>query len=167
MAHQPEPWLRGTIYGLHPIAAHLLYTFEQAREELDRFCSGLAIEDVWRPPHAGVASLGFQLRHITGSVDRLTTYLRGDQLNDVQIAALRSEHEPGAGFAELMACVEVQFERTGAQVRAIPPATYDDARIVGRKLLPTTVGGLIVHMSEHTQRHLGQTVLTAKLVRAA
>ena len=161
---QPEPWLRGTIEGLHPAAAHLLYTFEQAREELAQFCSPLTVDEIWRSPGAGVASVGFQMRHIAGSIDRLTTYLRGGQLSEEQLAALRGEQEPGAGFDELMESLEVEFQRTEAVVRAIAPASYEERRLVGRKQLPTSVGGLIVHISEHTQRHLGQAVLTSKLV---
>lgn len=162
---QPEPWLRGPIDGLHPAAAHLLYTFEQAREELPKFCAALTMEKIWRSPSDGVASVGFHLRHIAGSVDRLTTYLQGDQLSQTQVAGLRSEHEPGPSFADLMESLEVEFRRTETIVRAVSPTTYQEQRVVGRKQLPTTVGGLIVHLSEHTQRHLGQAVLTAKLVR--
>jgi len=32
--------------------------------------------------------------------------------------------------------------------------------------LPTTVGGLLVHVADHTQRHVGQAVTTAKIVVA-
>jgi uncharacterized damage-inducible protein DinB len=162
---QPEPWLRGTLSELHPVTAHLLYTFEQAREELTHFCSGLAVEDVWKAPHERIASLGFQLRHIAGSIDRLTTYLLGEQLDERQLGALKREHEPGADFQELMAALEIEFRRTEAVVRAIAPASFEDARAVGRRQLPTSAGGLIIHISEHTQRHLGQAVLTAKLLR--
>ena len=161
-----EPWLRGTIHGLHPAAAHLLYTFEQAREEIEQFCSMLTVEEVWRNPHQGVASVGFQLRHMAGSIDRLTIYLRAEQLNPLQLAALRQEHEPGPSVEALVECLEVECRKTEAVVRTIAPSSYEDRRVVGRKQAPTTVGGLIVHISEHTQRHLGQAVLTAKLVRA-
>ena len=160
-----EPWLRGAIHGLHPAAAHVLYTFEQAREEIDQFCSILTIEEVWRTTHEGVASVGFQLRHMAGSIDRLTTYLRGEQLNALQLAALRQEHEPGASVEALVEYLEAEYRKTEAVVRTIAPSSYEDRRVVGRKQAPTTVGGLIVHISEHTQRHLGQAVLTAKLVR--
>ena len=162
-----EPWLRGPMEGLHPAAAHLLYTFEQAREELASFCGVLTVEELWMSPGAGVGSVGFQLRHIAGSIVRLTTYLNGEQLSEGQLAALRSEHEPGAGFAELMGALDREFDRTEIVVRLIPATSYEAVRVVGRKQLPTTVGGLIVHMSEHTQRHLGQAVLIAKLVRAS
>jgi uncharacterized damage-inducible protein DinB len=147
------------------VQAHLLYTFEQAREELAEFCLGLPVDAIWKLPHAGVASLGFQLRHMAGSIDRLTTYLRGEQLDEGQIAVLKAEHEPGATFTELMAALETEFARTEAIVRMIMPGSFEDRRVVGRRQLPTSVGGLIVHISEHTQRHLGQAVLTAKLLR--
>lgn len=162
---QPEPWLRGPIDALHPAAAHLLYTFEQAREELPKFCAALVEEQIWRSPSDGVASVGFHLRHIAGSVHRLTSYLQGEQLSPTQLAGLRSEHEPGPGFADLMESLELEFRRTEKIVRAISSVQYEERRVVGRNNLPTTVGGLIVHLSEHTQRHLGQAVLTAKLVR--
>ena len=162
---QPEPWLRGTIEGLHPAATHLLYTFEQAREELVQFCSHLTVDELWRNPCTGVASVGFHLRHIAGSIDRLTTYLRGEQLNEPQLAALRQEQQPGPGFDVLMESLEVEFQRTEDVVRSIAPASYQELRVVGRKQLPTTVGGLIVHLSEHTQRHLGQAILTSKVGR--
>ena len=102
---------------------------------------------------------------MAGSVDRLTSYLKGEFLNDVQLVDLRAEQTPGAGFAELMGAVESEFGRTEAVVRGILPSSFEERRVVGRKGLPTSVGGLIVHISEHTQRHLGQAVLVAKLVR--
>ncbi|HEY3741428.1 MAG TPA: DinB family protein [Bryobacteraceae bacterium] len=162
---QPEPWLRGKIDGLDPARAHLLYTFEQAREELEAFCSALTIEELWALPHPRVASVGFQLRHIAGSVDRLTTYLRGEQLTGEQLVALKAEQEPSGTFADLMTSVEAAFARTEAVVRSLTLDSLTDSRFVGRRQLPTSVGGLIIHISEHTQRHLGQAVLTAKLVR--
>ena len=160
---QTEPWLRGTIEGLHPSAAHLLYTFEQAREELREFCGAMTVDALWS--NRGVGTIGFQLRHIAGSVDRLTTYLNGQQLSEAQLSTLRAEQVAGAGFGELMAALESEFAKTEIVVRLISPESYEDRRVVGRRHLPTSVGGLIVHMSEHTQRHLGQAVLIAKLAR--
>jgi DinB superfamily len=163
MSHAAEPWLRGPIEGVHPVAAHLLYTFEQTREEVERFIAVLPEDAVWRAI-PGIAPLGFHLRHTAGSIDRLSTYLAGGQLSDEQIAFLKREGEPGEDFASLAAGLYAQLDRTAAQVRAIPVGDYELPRAVGRKLLPTTVAGLIIHLSEHTQRHLGQAVLTAKLL---
>jgi len=50
-------------------------------------------------------------------------------------------------------------------LRQIDPETLYEARGVGRKALPTTVIGLIVHLAEHTQRHLGQAITTIKTLR--
>jgi hypothetical protein len=38
--------------------------------------------------------------------------------------------------------------------------------MVGLKKLPTTVGGLLVHIADHAQRHVGQAITTAKIVNA-
>jgi hypothetical protein len=51
-------------------------------------------------------------------------------------------------------------------VRALNPASLADPRQVGRKRLPTTVIGLLTHIAEHTQRHVGQAISAAKLARA-
>ena len=41
-----------------------------------------------------------------------------------------------------------------------------EARGVGRLQLPSTVLGLLFHAAEHTQRHVGQIVTTARMVQA-
>ena len=155
-----EPWLRGTIPGLHPVAAHLVYTFEQCREEIALHTLGLT--GIWSP-HPPLAAAGFHLAHIAGSVNRLTTYLRGEQLTAWQLARLKAEKTPGPSLTELLGAMDTEFVATETLVRDIHPSTYSDPRYVGRQQLPTTVGGLIIHMSEHSQRHLGQAILTVKL----
>jgi len=50
-------------------------------------------------------------------------------------------------------------------VRAIDPTTIAEPREVGRKRLPTTVIGLLTHIAEHTQRHVGQAISASKLAR--
>ena len=159
-----EPWLRGPIEGLHPVASHLIYTFEQAGEELAVFTQGLTVEQLWKPI-AG-ASVGFHLRHIAGSVDRLATYLKGEQLTSGQMQFLRNESQPGTETLDaLLLNLDEVFLRTATLVKCIDASKYLDLRGVGRKALPTTVAGLIIHISEHTQRHLGQSIITAKIAR--
>lgn len=162
-----EPWLRGPIEDLDPIRSHLIYTYTQCREELARWTAGLADGDAERPPAAGIPTLGFHLRHIAGSVDRLTTYLEGQLLTGAQLAYLRAEAEPSASIAELLAAIDQQFDRSEQVARGFALDELLEPRRVGRQELPTTVGGLIIHLSEHTQRHLGQAILTAKLLHAA
>jgi hypothetical protein len=103
---------------------------------------------------------------MAGSVDRLTTYLEGRPLDGAQMAALAAEMEPGASIEELLAAIDQALLRAGEIMRAIDPATLAEPRRVGRKHLPTTVMGLLVHIAEHTQRHLGQAIGAAQLARA-
>jgi hypothetical protein len=143
----------------------VLYAFQQTREDLARHTAELTVGQVWARPH-GLAPLGFHLRHMAGSVDRLTSYLEGRPLDEGQMAALAAEMEPGTGLEELLADVDRALRRAEEIIRAIDPATFAEPRWVGRKRLPTTVIGLLVHIAEHTQRHLGQAIGAAQLARA-
>lgn len=161
-----EPWLRGPVPDVHPALGAVLQSFTQVREDLEYHTAGLSAEQVWKPV-GSVPALGFQLRHIAGSVDRLVTYLCGDQLSEAQIATLKSEATPGASLDQLLSAVNASLDAASEKVRAIDPASLYDARFVGKKRLPTSVIGLLVHVAEHTQRHLGQAITTSKLLRAA
>jgi hypothetical protein len=142
----------------------VFFTFAQVREELGEHTQGLSREQVWRTMH-GAAPLGFHIKHIAGSVDRLTTYLSGGQLTEMQMQFMREEAQDDAGVDELLRLMNAALERSEEQLRQIDPKTLYDARGVGRKALPTTVIGLIVHLGEHTQRHLGQAITTVKMLR--
>jgi uncharacterized damage-inducible protein DinB len=163
MQKTPEPWLRGPIPGVNPLVAPILFAFQQAREDLAAHTEGLSTGQLWATPF-GFGSVGFHLRHIAGSTDRLVTYLEGKQLSDNQLAALKSEHEPGASRTLLLHDLDFAFRRAEAVVRALDPSLLASPREVGRKRLPTTVIGLLTHIAEHTQRHVGQAISAAKLV---
>lgn len=161
-----EPWLRGPIEGADPLLAPVLFALQQAREDLAHHTEGLTPAQIWMRPDR-MTPLGFHLRHIAGSIDRLTTYLENGQLSEQQLAFLKAEAEPGAGREKLLAGVEAAIARAERVIRAIDPATLTEFRGVGRKQLPSTVIGLAVHIAEHTARHLGQAVSAAKLARVA
>ncbi len=160
----PEPWLRGPLAGVHPLLAPVLHAFQQAREDIARHTEGLTTEQIWSTPH-GFGSVGFHIRHIAGSTDRLITYLEGKGLSGAQMAAMRAQKTSGATREELLAGMDIAFHRAELVVRAIDPAHLAEPREVGRKRLPTTVAGLLVHIAEHTQRHVGQAICAAKLAR--
>ncbi|MEO7652837.1 MAG: DinB family protein [Bryobacteraceae bacterium] len=162
----PEPWLRGPLPNVDPVIAPLLRALEQACEDLSIHTADLTVEQVWARPH-GLAPLGFHLRHIAASVDRLATYASGRQLNESQLASLQAEMEPGDTVQELLTAVDQSFREVRQQFLGIDPATFAEPRGVGRKQLPTTVIGLAIHIAEHTARHLGQAISAAKLARAA
>jgi hypothetical protein len=144
-------------------AAH---AFLQTVEDVERAVADLSPEQLWMTP-GGAASIGFHIMHLSGSTDRLLTYARGATLDETQKAALAAEKAPPpVEVSELLANLRRTFDAALAQVRATPPSSVQDARPVGRAGLPTTVLGLIFHAAEHSQRHAGQLVTTAKIVRA-
>ena len=159
----PEPWMRGAIEGVHPLLSPVLYSFQMAREDLEKFTAGLPPARIWATPH-GMASVGFHILHITGSTNRLMTYLQGRELAAAQWDAMAAEASLGEHSREqLLAALNHAFRDAEAVIRATDPATLADARTVGRKRLPTTVIGLLTHIAEHTQRHVGQAIAAAKL----
>jgi uncharacterized damage-inducible protein DinB len=161
-----EPWLRGPIPDIDPRLSPLLYTLQQAREDLARYTEGLTPAQIWARPH-GFGSVGFHLRHIAGSTDRLMSYLQKHELTAEQFATLTAEEQEGhEDAAELLACINREFEKAESVVRALDPAALPEPRWVGRKRLPTTVAGLLTHIAEHIQRHLGQAISAAKLAKA-
>ena len=160
-----EPWLRGTRTEIDAVRRAVLHAFELAAEDIAKWCDPLSDEELEARP-LGLPSVGFQLRHIARSLDRLLTYAEGQQLSEQQTKALKSEMEAGSDrkstFMEFAKGIEVAMDR----VLAISPGSYGESREVGKKRLPTTVGGLLVHCADHTQRHVGQAVTTAKVLTA-
>src|ERR1700735_4094692 len=160
-----EPWLRGPLADVHPLVAPTLHAFAPVREDLALLTDGLTDAEIWSRPY-GLAPVGFQLRHIAGSVERLTTYLRGEQLTPEQLIAIPREMDPGPGRLTLLAGVNEALHQCEQVIRALDPANLADSRSVGRRRLPTTVIGLVVHLAEHTQRHVGELIITSTLARS-
>jgi len=162
MEKQVEPWLRGTLTEMDAVRRGVLHALELAREDVLRWSAGLTDGEL-EARLFGLPSIGFQMRHMVRSLDRLLTYAEGRQLSEEQLGALKSEMVAGSREA-LFSEFEHGIESAMLRVRATASGSYADARGVGRKMLPTTVGGLLVHCSDHTQRHTGQMVTTAKVL---
>ncbi len=153
----PEPWLRGTLAEVPAVQRAVLHALELAREDLERWCDGLSDEELHARP-GGIAPVAFHLRHIARSIDRLLTYAEGNQLSAEQISVMKAEMEPSGSRNELMAELMVAIAKSGKRIRAFSPAQMQEERHVGKKQLPTSVGGLLVHVADHTQRHVGQAI---------
>ncbi len=162
-----EAWLRGAVPGVPALLQPVAHALIQARDEVDALVADLPADDLWTRP-AGAASAGFHLQHLAGVLDRLFTYARGQALSDHQLAALDAEGIPSPGLRprQLADDFGAQVDAALAQLRATDPATLTDARAVGRDRVPSTVIGLLVHAAEHTTRHLGQLLVTARVVSA-
>src|SRR5680860_198334 len=150
----PEYWLRGKIEGTPDLLQPVAHSLMQSREELKRYMEDFPDEQLWEKP-AGRASVGFHLQHLTGVLDRLFTYAKGENLNEEQLRALKSE-----GVANEALTSKLLIEKFEEKVRDVlkelenfPVAGLTDFRGVGRKQLPTTVIGLLFHAAEHSQRH--------------
>ena len=163
---QPEPWLRGTLADVTAVPRAVLHALELAREDILRWCGRLTDDELNVRP-AGLAPIAFHIRHIGGSADRLLTYAEGSQLTPAQLDAMKSELEPGATSGTLFSEFTEAVDRASARVRALGASHLEESRKVGRKELPTTVGGLLIHVADHTQRHVGQAITTARIVIAA
>ncbi len=161
----PEPWLRGTLADVAAVPRAVLHALELAQEDLTRWCGGLRNAELNARPD-GIAPVAFHIRHIARSIDRLLSYAEGKRLDDSQIVALNSELDGDAMRAELFAELEAALERAAVRIRRFDANRLQEPRPVGAKLLPATVGGLLVHVADHTQRHVGQAITTAKIVTA-
>jgi uncharacterized damage-inducible protein DinB len=165
---ETEWWQRGPIAGvpdaLQPVAHILLQVQESVHELVD----GLT-EQQWNARPANVASAAFHVRHIAGVIDRLFTYARGQMLNDAQFAALALEREPLAlaDVPSVLGALDARVATAIDELRNTDPATLGVFRGVGRKQLPSTVIGCLVHGAEHSMRHVGQLAVTVRVVRAA
>lgn len=161
----PEVWLRGPVPGVSPLLMPAVHCLLQCREEIGA-AGDLTTEQLWARP-GGVASAGFHLRHIVGSLDRLLTYARGSQLDREQLAYLRAEVEPSEPpdtTPTLIASAQAAIDSAVDVVRSTRDSDLMLARSVGRAGLPSTVFGLLFHCAEHTHRHTGQLVTTSKIV---
>lgn len=160
-----EPWLRGTLTEVPGVQRAVLHALELAEEDLQRWCGQLTDEQLHRRP-SQIAPVAFHLRHIARSLDRLLTYAEGASLNETQLAALKSELAEGATRSELFAELSAALATSATRIRRFSQADLEAPRAVGRHQLPSTLGGLLVHIADHTQRHVGQAITTAKIVLA-
>jgi uncharacterized damage-inducible protein DinB len=159
----PEPWLRGTLTDVPPVQRAILHALELAKEDLERWCGNLTDDQLNARP-GDIAPIAFHVRHIVRSIDRLLTYAEGNPLIPEQIAAMKSEMDPGATRDQVFAEFNRALQDGASRVRAFSSDDFSNPRSIGRQQLPTTLGGLLVHVADHTQRHVGQAITTAKIV---
>jgi uncharacterized damage-inducible protein DinB len=159
-----EPWLRGTLTEIESVPRAVLHALELAGEDLEKWCGGLSDAEMNARP-GGIAPVAFHLRHVARSLDRLLTYAEGKQLDEEQLRSMKAEMDVGAKKEELFAELENALAKSMERVRGLAQGDFETPRSVGKRQLPATLGGLLVHVADHTQRHVGQAITTAKIVR--
>jgi hypothetical protein len=165
-----EPWLSGTHADVPAVGRAVLHALDLALDDITKWTEGLTDLEVHTLP-LGLPPVAFHLRHIARSVDRLLTYAEGNQLSHEQLTLLKSEqigpeHDERETLAALIAEVEISFSNAAGRICTLATADFNTFRGVGRKQLPTSIGGALIHVADHTQRHAGQVVTTAKALKA-
>lgn len=163
----PEVWLRGPLVDVPALLQPVAHALLQAREELNELMEGFPEALLWEKL-AGMASPGFHLQHLTGVLNRLFTYAKGEALSVTQLSYLAAEGKPGESIinvADLVNAFNTQVDNAIAQLKATDANMLTDWRGVGRAQLPSTVVGLYTHSAEHTMRHLGQLIVTVKVLK--
>ncbi len=163
----PEVWLRGPVEGVPALLQPVAHTWLQASEEIPRLLDGFPEELLWERPE-GVASVAFHLRHICGVVDRLATYAKGAGLDATQLAYLAAEGtiDNAASLGSLLDKLKRDLHEAVETLKEFDEGSLTAFRGVGRKQLPSTVLGLLFHAAEHTMRHMGQLLVTARVLKA-
>ena len=162
-----EFWLSGPLAGIIPVlqpAAHaILQSQKEVHEAMQNFPEAL----LWQRP-AGVASTAFHLQHLAGVLDRLFTYARGEQLSALQLEALQKEGKEDTNIHtdDLLQQFNSQVSTAIEQLKNTKEESVFEIRYVGRKQIPSNVLGLLFHAAEHTQRHTGQLLVTARIVNS-
>ena len=166
MSKPLEVWLRGPLPDVPPLLQPIAHALLQAQEELHEYLNDFPDSLLWQRP-ADVASVAFHLQHLTGVLDRIFTYARGESLSETQMQALKAEGIENSEITvqQLIEAFNQQVEKAINQLKSTDEASLTEVRGVGRAKIPSTVIGLLFHAAEHTTRHLGQLLVTSNVVR--
>lgn len=165
-SNRPEVWLRGPIEGIPDQLQPAAHALMQSIEDIEEYLKDFPENGLWKKPF-GRASVGFHLRHVTGVVDRLMTYAKKKSLSDEQFEFLRNEANAntGASSSQLMEDFKKKVDEALLYFSTLNGSDLTEVRNVGRKKLPTTVLGLLFHAAEHSQRHVGQLLVTVSVLK--
>jgi uncharacterized damage-inducible protein DinB len=163
--YKVEPWLSGMLTDLPVVQRAVMHSLQMAEEDTSKWCGGLDDHELHARPFQ-LPSVAFQLRHIARSLDRFCCYAEGVPLTPQQLAALSTEMDPSGTRETIFKELRESLETTRQRLDAIIRQPLDQPIKVGRKGLPTTLAGLLIHAAEHTQRHVGQAITTAKVILA-
>ncbi|MFT7066995.1 MAG: putative damage-inducible protein DinB [Sediminicola sp.] len=162
---EPEFWLSGQIPEISLLLQPAAHALLQSRRELVQYTKDFPETLLWEKA-AGRASVGFHMLHLTGVLDRMLTYAQSKSLTEVQFQYLKNEGKPDTKntILALVEAFNVKVEEALEFFKTIPENDLTQERTVGRKKLPTTVLGLLFHAAEHSQRHIGQLLVTVSVL---
>lgn len=164
----PEVWLRGPQPNFPVLLQPIAFALMQAREDVNKLMVDFPDDLLYEKP-GGAASPAFHLQHLTGVLNRMFTYAENMPLNEAQLNWLKQEGQIQNQHKSALNLVDIfnqQIETSLQKLKNVSLETLTEPRTVGRKQLPSTVFGLLIHAAEHTQRHVGQLLVTVKVLKA-
>src|SRR5690606_4444094 len=159
-----EVWQRGPIENVPDLLQPVAHALLQANEEVKKYTENFPENLLWEKPF-GVASVGFHLNHLTGVLDRLLTYAANQKLSQGQLQFLKAEENPDHLPIKITDLVQAFNQKVQEVLAYLKQTSTDDLtefRGIGRAQLPSTKLGLLFHAAEHTQRHVGQLLVTVR-----
>ena len=158
---KPEVWLRGPLPNIPLLLQPPAHALIQSSEEIERYLADFPDDKLWTKT-VGRASVGFHLQHITGVLDRMMTYAKSEQLSELQFKYLAKEGKSNEDIStnELVSAFQHKVEDALVYFKTLSESTLKESRTVGRKKLPSTTLGILFHAAEHSQRHVGQLLVT-------
>lgn len=160
-----EVWMRGPIEGVPSLLQPVAHALLQVKEDAFLYTESLPETSLWERPYK-LANIAFHLQHISGVIDRMFTYADQKSLDEEQFAYLAQEGKtnPDLSLKKLLAVLEVQIDKAITYLKTIDTNHLTETRYLGRQRIPTTLIGLLFHSAEHAQRHLGQLLVTARIM---
>ncbi|MEO9051078.1 MAG: DinB family protein [Ginsengibacter sp.] len=169
MENKREVWQRGPVENIPALLQPVAHTLLQVGEEAHKIMEGFSEKLLWEKP-AGVAAPAFHLQHIGGVIDRLFTYARKELLSEDQMHSLSLEgdkEKTALSVQELLQQLDDQINRAIVELKQVNEDTLTEVRGIGRKQIPTTLIGLYFHTAEHSMRHIGQLLVTVRVLKSA
>ena len=163
---KPENWLRGKVENVPDLLQPAAHALLQSKEELRKYLVDFPAGELWTKP-AERASVGFHLQHIAGVTNRLITYAKGEQLSEAQLHYLKLEGKADASISveELIIKAENELSEAVVFLKSQKPEDLTNTVEVGRKRIKSSLIGVLFHAAEHSQRHIGQMLVTISVVK--
>lgn len=167
MEKKREVWQRGPIENIPALLQPVAHALLEASEEAHSIMGGFPENLLWERPE-GVASPAFHLQHIQGVIDRLFTYSRKELLNEKQMDEISREgnkEKTSLSMQQMLNLLDKRIADAVEELKNVNPNSLTEPRGIGRKQIPTTLIGLYVHAAEHSMRHIGQLLVTVRMLK--
>ena len=162
---EAEFWMRGPVDGVPPLLQPVAHSLLQMNAEFGDCLEAFPSDRLWEKPFQ-MASVGFHVLHVIGVIDRMFTYGEEKMLSEEQFLYLEEESQehPELNSQELKNRLNSAVGIAIEKLKSVNILELTETRYLGRKRISVTLIGLLFHSAEHSMRHLGQALVTAKML---